>query len=115
MRVLWLEPLVGPTVAVACEASFLIAAMVPAARWVPFAVRLRRDFPSLALMGLGALVLQQVADLVAGVALRGMSPGDQLAQLGTPAGRIYATALVAFAAMPPLVNWRPKGRGALTE
>jgi hypothetical protein len=115
IRVLWLEPLVGPTIAVACEMPLLLAAMVPAARWVPSAVHLRRDFPSLALMGAGALALQQVADLAVGVGLRGLSPAQQLAQLGTPAGRIYAAALVAFAAMPSLVNRRVEGRGVLTE
>jgi hypothetical protein len=115
IRVLWLEPRVGPTVAVLCETPFLLAAMALAARWVPSAAHLRRDFSSLAVIGLGALALQQVADLAVGVGLRGLSPADQLAQFGTPAGSIYAGALVAFAAMPVLINWRIKGRGAIRE
>jgi hypothetical protein len=114
IRVLWLEPHVGPTVAVLCETPLLLAAMILGARWVPSAVHLPRAFRPLALMGLGALALQQVADLAVGVGLRRLSPADQLAQYGTPAGRIYAAALIAFAAMPLLVNWPRKGRDALT-
>jgi hypothetical protein len=115
IRVLWLEPQVGPAIAVLCETPFLLAAMALASRWVPSTVHLRRDFPSLALMGIGALALQQVADLAVGIGLRGLSPAEQLAQFATPAGRIYAGALVAFAAMPLLVNWRTMRRGSITE
>jgi hypothetical protein len=37
-----------------------------------------------------------------------MSPDEQLANFKTPAGAIYAPLLLAFAAMPVLVNRRPK-------
>jgi hypothetical protein len=112
IRVLWLEPQVGPAIAVACETPFLLAAMLLAARRVPSALHLRRSFSALATMGIGALLLQQAADLVVGVGLRGLSPTEQLAQFATPAGRIYAAALIAFAAMPLLVNWRRSATGA---
>jgi hypothetical protein len=42
IRVLWLEPLVGPTAAALCEAPFLLAAMVIASLRVPGVVRLQR-------------------------------------------------------------------------
>lgn len=104
LRVLWLEPRLGKTLAIFCETPFLLAAMVVAARWVPRKVGLRGGPASLAAMGAGALVLQQVADFAVGVALRGMTPGELVANFGTPAGLVYAAALLAFAAMPALVN-----------
>jgi uncharacterized membrane protein YciS (DUF1049 family) len=42
IRVFWLEPQVGPTIAVLCEAPFLLAVMAVAARWVPLKLRLGR-------------------------------------------------------------------------
>jgi hypothetical protein len=106
IRVLWLEPRVGPTIAAACEAPFLLAAMAVAARWVPRAVRLPRDWVSLLATGAGALVLQQFADFAVGIGLRGVSPWEQLAQFTTPQGLIYAALLVAFVVMPLLLNRR---------
>jgi len=106
IRVFWLEPQVGPTIAVLCEAPFLLAVMAVAARWVPLKLHLGRDPTSLALMGLGALILQQVADVSVGVGLRGITFDAQLAHFGTAAGRIYAAMLLAFAVMPVLINRR---------
>ena len=51
-------------------------------------------------MGIGALVLQQVADFAVSIGLRGMSPVEQLANFKTLAGAVYAALLLAFAAMP---------------
>jgi hypothetical protein len=62
------------------------------------------DFLSLAAMGLGALLLQQLADFAVGIGLRGMTAAEQFAYLRTPAGLIYLAALVTFAAMPVLVH-----------
>jgi hypothetical protein len=106
IRVLWLEAHVGPVIATLCEAPFLLAAMVIASLWVPGVVRLQRTPIPLILMGAGALVLQQSADVIVGVALRGLSPPDQLAQFATPQGLIYAALLAAFLAMPLLINRR---------
>ena len=106
IRVLWLEPRLGHLLATACEAPFLLAAMVVAARWVPRAVRLEKTLAPLALMGLGALLLQQIADFAVGIGLRGISLSEQLAHFATPEGVIYAALLAAFAAMPALLNRR---------
>jgi hypothetical protein len=104
LRVFWLEPWLGRTAAVLCETPFILVAMILAARWVPGKVGLRADLGSLAAMGVGALVLQQIADFAVGIMLRGMTPSEQLANFTTPAGIIHAAALLAFAAMPALVN-----------
>jgi hypothetical protein len=106
IRVLWLEPRLGPTLAVLCEAPFLLAAMVLAARWVPRKTGLGSDLASLASMGIGALTLQQAADLALGVSLRGLTPAQQLANLATPSGMVYLALLVVFAALPAALNAR---------
>jgi hypothetical protein len=103
-RVLWLEPRLGATLAVLCETPFLLAAMVIAARWVPRRLRLGNDLASLVVMGLGALVLQQAADLALGVWLRGLTPAEQLANFATPPGGIYLALLVIFAGLPAALN-----------
>jgi hypothetical protein len=106
IRVLWLEPRLGPTLAVVCEAPFLLVVMVVAARKIPPAAHLASGRTSLILMGLGALVLQQAAEFSLGAALRGRSPSDQLAQFATTPGLIYAGLLLVFALMPLLANRR---------
>ncbi len=104
IRVLWLEPPLGPTLAVLCELPFLLIAMAVSARWVPRWIDLDRRSNVLAAMGIMALVLQQIADFAVGFVLRGFTPAQQLAYFGTPAGLIYLVSLLAFAAMPALVN-----------
>jgi hypothetical protein len=62
LRVFWLEPRLGETVAVLCEAPFVLIASVLAARWLPTILSLRITTASLLAMGIGALCLQQLAD-----------------------------------------------------
>lgn len=104
IRILVLEPMLGPAMAVACEAPILISVMVLAARWVPKRIGLNLTARSLAAMGFGALGVQQFADLAVGYYLRDLTPAQVVATFATPAGAIYAAALVAFALMPLLVN-----------
>jgi hypothetical protein len=106
VRVLWLEPRLGTTLAVLCEAPFLLAAMLVAARWVPRRTGLGHGLAPLALMGIGALALQQAADLGVGIWLRGLTPAQQYAGLATPAGAVYLALLVIFAALPAALNAR---------
>ena len=51
-------------------------------------------------MGIGALMLQQLADLIVGIALRGNSPTQRLDQFSRPEGKIYLLLLLTFAIMP---------------
>ena len=104
VRVLLLEPRFGPVTAVLCEAPFLLAAIVTAARWTPLAVRLKPRFDSLLGVGLGALALLLVCDFAVGKFLRGFSAEEQLAKFATTEGLIYAALLVIFAAMPVIAN-----------
>jgi NADH:ubiquinone oxidoreductase subunit H len=87
-----------------CEAPFLLAAMLFASRWVASCLHLRRNLASLGLMGLGALAVQQAADMAVGFYLRHIHPADQLAHFATGPGLIYGCLLLIFAAMPIIVN-----------
>lgn len=115
IRVLWLEPVLGRTIAVLCETPFLIAAMVFAARWTPRWTKLTGGWPSYAAVGFIALVLQQLADLAVGFGLRGMTLNDQLAFFATPPGYIYAADLVLFAVAPILMRRRPGADGSRSK
>jgi uncharacterized membrane protein YbaN (DUF454 family) len=100
IRVLWIEPVLGKTIAVLCETPFLIAAMIFAARHTPRWTKLDGGWLSYAAVGVVALVLQQMADLAVGFGLRGMTLSDQLAFFATPPGYVYAVNLIIFAAAP---------------
>ena len=100
IRVLWLEPRFGPIIATACEAPFMLLAILVAARWVPRVLNIRRDPKTLVLIGVGSLVLLQIADFTIGFWLRGISPKEQFVQLLTGQGNIYVVLLALFAIMP---------------
>jgi hypothetical protein len=104
VRVFWLEPWLGEAAAVLCEAPFLLVAIVSAARWVPKKLNLQPNFSSLVGMGLGALILQQIADFAVGSILRGITPLEQIARLSKAAGLIYLALVISFAGMPALAN-----------
>src|ERR1700694_300301 len=104
IRVLWLEPRFGPIIATACEAPFLLLAILIAARWVPRVLNIRRDSKALVLIGVGSLVLLQIADFTIGFWVRGITPKEQFVQLLTGQGNIYAALLALFAIMPWAAN-----------
>jgi hypothetical protein len=104
VRVFWLEPRVGETTAVLCEAPLLFIVIVLSAWRVPLVLGLKTTFGGLAGMGLGALFLQQLADFAVGSLLRGMTLAQQITRLGRPAGFVYIALLVLFAAMPLLAD-----------
>lgn len=106
IRVLWLEPVLGQTIAVLCETPFLIAAMFLAARWASRWTKMEGGWLSYLAVGLLALLLQQIADLAVGFGLRGMTLSDQMALFSTPPGWIYLANLALFAAAPLLVRQR---------
>lgn len=110
VRTLWLEPLVGPLIAVLFEAPFFLATMVFASRWVASAVHLNRAWAKLALIGVGALFLQQGTDVAVGFGLRGIAPTGSLAQFATAPGLIHAALPLVFAAMPMLLKAWPWDR-----
>jgi hypothetical protein len=108
IRVLWLEPRFGPIIATACEAPFMLPAILVAARWVPRVLNIRRDPKTLVLIGVGSLILLQIADFTIGFWLRSITPKEQFVQLLTGQGNIYAALLALFAIMPWAANCWPE-------
>lgn len=107
IRVLLLEPRFGRFLAVLCEAPLLLTAIVIAARALPGLTRAIPGHPrEWWAIGIAALLMQQVADLILGQVLRGSSVSEQINHFATPEGAIYAALLVAFAVMPALLNHR---------
>ena len=105
IRVLLLEPWLGPLAAVLCEAPVMIAAMFLAARW---AVR-RHDVPNgedRIVMGAFAFGLLILAEFSGSVLLRGDPPAAYLQHLTTPAGLVSLVLFVLFGAMPSWVHPR---------
>lgn len=108
IRVLMLEPMFGATAAVLFEAPILLMAMLYAARLVPRRLRLAPTAAAQLGMGLAAMALVLVADLMVGLWVRHLPWGEIVANFSTPAGRIYSGLLLAFALMPWLVNRRAR-------
>lgn len=104
VRVLWLEPVLGKTIAVLIESPALVVAMIFAARLAPRWTRMRGNWAAYVTVGVLALVFQQIADLAVGFGLRGMTLNDQAAYFATPPGYIYLATLVIFAIMPLAVR-----------
>lgn len=100
VRVLWLEPWLGPLLAILCELPFLLAAMYFAAGAAQRLGGFGGGPVGRLLVGLVALGLQQLADLAVGFGLRGMTLAEQLSYFTTPPGFLYAAALAVFALMP---------------
>ena len=104
IRLLLLEPRIGAFAATLCEAPLLLIAMAVAARWTPRLAGLTISPGGMLAVGIGALALQQAADLLVGMLLRGLSAQQQFARFATPEGAVYAALLALFALMPALVN-----------
>ena len=108
-RVMWLEPWLGQTLAVAVEAPILLFAMSLAARAAPRWAGLRGGWMTFLAVGFIAFLLQQIADLAVGFGLRGMTLGEQWAYFATPPGSIYAACLALFVLMPLLRRTKDMG------
>jgi hypothetical protein len=104
IRVFWLEPVIGPAAATLCEAPLLLAAIMFAALWVPSKIGVPITIGSLLKMGLIALTILIMADVLVGTAIRGITWAEQFAYFASPAGLIYLGLLAVFTLMPALIN-----------
>ncbi len=103
VRVLVLEPWIGPLGAVAVEIPLLLIVMVFAARWSTHKAALGGGLSPRVAMGAAALVLVLAADFSVGRWIRGLALADQLRHFSTSEGMVYVAALILFAAMPVIV------------
>lgn len=108
IRVLWIAPRLGPTLAALMEAPFMLAATIATARFV---VRRNAVPPALGqrmAMGLWALGLLTIAESSAALAMRHLGLVDYLAEFATAPGLIGLLLFLLFAAMPALIRCAPR-------
>ncbi|MGG5810127.1 hypothetical protein [Falsiroseomonas sp. CW058] len=102
VRILLLEPRLGPTLAVLVEAVPMTAAMVLLAPWVARLFGVPPAPGPRLLMGAVGLVLLVLAETLLGMLLFGRGPGFWLERPRSPDGRIYLGLLALFFLMPLL-------------
>jgi hypothetical protein len=106
VRVLVLEPSIGPAGAVLAEVPFLILAMLAAARLITGWRAIPPGRPRLA-MGAWAFALLAVTEIAGAAVLRDMPPAVYFAQFRTVAGLVSLGLFILFALMPWLLARRP--------
>jgi hypothetical protein len=109
-RVVLLVPRVGSRTAELLEMPLVFAAISLAARWVHRRdTAIERSAPALA-VGLLALAMLLVAEIVVGGALRGLSPGEALLNRDPVSGTAYYAMLGVFALMPTVLSATSRAR-----
>ena len=103
IRVLVVVPQLGERTAELLEMPVMLIVIVAAARWINRHDPEVHERSAHIRIGVMALGLVLAADLVVGVALRGMSPVEALLHRDPLSGTAYYLSLVLFAAMPWLL------------
>jgi len=103
LREFVVRPWLGTFAAIMVEAPGMLLACWVLARWAVgrFAVVVLDDRLRMGVLALGLLM---VAELVGSMGLRGMAAGEWLAQFATPPGFLSLSLFVAFAALPLIVR-----------
>jgi hypothetical protein len=102
VRVLFLQPIIGPTLATFCELPMMLTVSWITCGW---AIRRWSVSPSTRdrlIMGLTALAMLLLAEALLGTYGFGRSPAQQMQALLTPAGLLGLVAQIAFAGVPLL-------------
>ena len=100
VRVMWLVPAVGVRMAELTELPLMVAVVVVAARWVNRRFLAKRDQPARLIVGVTALVLLLLAELIVGVIILGLTPRDVFLSRDPVSGTAYYLSLCVFALMP---------------
>ena len=104
IRVLVVVPLLGERAAELLEAPLMLVASFLAARWVVRRFQISRGARRRLPVGLIALLLLLVAEVLVVVLIRGLSLEEYIASRDPVAGAVYLGALAIFALMPWLVR-----------
>jgi hypothetical protein len=100
VRVVWLVPTVGVRVAELTELPLMLAVVFFAALWVNRRFLAEGDQPSRLIVGVTALVLLLLAELILGVMFLGLTPKDVFFSRDPVSGVGYYLSLCVFALMP---------------
>ena len=106
IRVLWIVPHLGQTAGVLLEAPLMLVVMVVAARWAARRLALPASRQTRTAVGLIALGLLLVAEVLGARWFRGVSIAHFLAGFRSVPGAITLLLFVIFAAVPVLVGRR---------
>lgn len=106
IRVLFLEPRLGPSWSVALELPVMLGVSAFAARWLVEALMVERSKQALLRMGLVALVLLVAAEAALGLFVFRQPLADQLAAYAGSRGVLTLVGQVGFGLMPLLVARR---------
>ncbi|NVE95131.1 hypothetical protein [Altererythrobacter lutimaris] len=109
LRVLWLAPMVGETIAGFIEMPIILGASWLAALWLVGKFAITRSREALA-MGALAFALLMMAEVGLGVGLFEMTPREWLASVTQPPGLYGLIGQVVFGLMPWLVVLRGLAR-----
>jgi hypothetical protein len=102
IRELWLVPRLGRTMGSLLEAPLMVIAMILAAGWILRRLKVPDAFNARLAVGLVALGILLVAELVGVRWVRGISIQEYLSGYATPSGLISLLLFLLFAAMPSL-------------
>ena len=100
VRVMWLVPTVGVRVAELAELPLMLAVVFLAARWVNRRFLAERGQLSRLVVGVTALVLLLLAELILGVIVLDLTPKDAFLSRDPVAGTGYYLSLCVFALTP---------------
>ena len=99
-RVMWLVPTLGVRVAELAELPLMLTVVFFAARWVNRRFLEERNQPSRLVVGVTALVLLLLAELILGVIVLDLTPKDAFLSRDPVSGTGYYLSLCVFALMP---------------
>lgn len=106
IRVLLVEPRLGPSWSVALELPVMLGLSAFAARWLAGLFAVEPAAPALLRMGLVALALLVAAETVLGLCAFGQSIADQVTAYASPRGILTLAGQIGFGLMPLLVARR---------
>ena len=100
VRVTWLVPTVGVRVAELAELPWMLTVVFLAARWINRRFLAERDPPSRLIVGVSALALLLLAELILGMLLFDLTPKEAFLGRDRVSGTGYYLSLCVFALLP---------------
>jgi hypothetical protein len=97
---MWLVPTVGVRVAELAELPWMLTVVFLAARWINRRFLAERDPPSRLIVGVSALALLLLAELILGMLLFDLTPKEAFLGRDRVSGTGYYLSLCVFALMP---------------
>ena len=113
-RVMWLVPSVGVRVAELMELPLMLTVVFFAARWINRRFLAARDQPSRLIVGVTALALLLLAELILGMLLLDLTPKETFLGRDPVSGTGYSLSLCVFALLPWFLGRVGRGGEAST-